>query len=104
MANVYHQAGLLHSALVAAGAALHLSPRFVVIHFTLANIYAAMGDLGKSNKLKYSGITVFWIVKRTGGLCFIGSISGVTVSKDSCITPGVMQILVAILGGYTQGG
>lgn len=42
MANVYHQAGMLHSALIAGGAALQQSPKFVVIHFTIANIYAAM--------------------------------------------------------------
>ena len=24
--------------------------------------------------------------------------------KDSCISPGVIQILAAILGGYTRGG
>ncbi|VDK47979.1 unnamed protein product [Anisakis simplex] len=42
MANIYHQAGLLHSALIAGGAALGISPKLVAIHFTLANIYATM--------------------------------------------------------------
>uniref|UniRef100_A0A914RH11 Uncharacterized protein n=1 Tax=Parascaris equorum TaxID=6256 RepID=A0A914RH11_PAREQ len=42
MANIYHQAGLLHSALIAGGAALGISPKLVAIHFTLANIYASM--------------------------------------------------------------
>lgn len=44
LANVYHQAGMLHSALIAGAAALNLSPEFVVIHFTLANIYSAMAS------------------------------------------------------------
>lgn len=42
LANVYQQSGMLHSALVVAGAALQVSPKFVVVHFTLANILAAM--------------------------------------------------------------
>jgi hypothetical protein len=42
MANIYHQAGFLHSALVASGKALEISPNMVATHFTLANIYASM--------------------------------------------------------------
>ncbi|CAM6006292.1 unnamed protein product [Sphagnum balticum] len=41
LANVYHQLSLLNAALIAGGAALDLSPKFVVIHFTLANVYSA---------------------------------------------------------------
>lgn len=58
MANVYHQAGQLHSGLITAGAALHLSPRFVVIHFTLANIYSAMGDLDHAMRFYYSTLAL----------------------------------------------
>uniref|UniRef100_A0A158R5W3 Tetratricopeptide repeat protein 17 n=1 Tax=Syphacia muris TaxID=451379 RepID=A0A158R5W3_9BILA len=42
MANIYHQAGLLHSALISGGAALTISPRLVAVHVTLADIYASM--------------------------------------------------------------
>lgn len=42
LANIYHQSGYFHSALITAGAALRNSPRFVVVHFTLANIYASI--------------------------------------------------------------
>ena len=45
LANVYHQLSLLNAALVAGGEALAVSPKFVVIHFTLANIYAAQGRM-----------------------------------------------------------
>ena len=36
------RSGLLNNALVAANAAREISPKFVVIHFTMANIFAAM--------------------------------------------------------------
>lgn len=43
LASIYLQAGFVHSALVVGGEALKISPDSVVaIHFTLANIYAAM--------------------------------------------------------------
>uniref|UniRef100_A0A914XPD7 Tetratricopeptide repeat protein 17 n=1 Tax=Plectus sambesii TaxID=2011161 RepID=A0A914XPD7_9BILA len=58
MANVYHQAGMLHSALIAGGAALQQSPKFVVIHFTIANIYAAMGDLDRAMQFYYSTLAL----------------------------------------------
>lgn len=35
------RAGLYNNALVVANMALEISPKFVVIHFTMANIYAA---------------------------------------------------------------
>lgn len=41
LANVLHRAGLNNDALVAAYMALEISPTFVVIHFTCANIHAA---------------------------------------------------------------
>ncbi len=42
LSNVYHQGGMLHSALIAGGAALQLSPDLVIVHFTLANVYTTM--------------------------------------------------------------
>lgn len=45
MANIYHQAGLLHSALISGGAALTISPKLVAVHVTLADIYASMVTL-----------------------------------------------------------
>uniref|UniRef100_A0A158P676 TPR_REGION domain-containing protein n=1 Tax=Angiostrongylus cantonensis TaxID=6313 RepID=A0A158P676_ANGCA len=48
LANICHQAGLLHSALIVAGTALSASPNLVAIHFTIANIYASM-----ANHLRY---------------------------------------------------
>uniref|UniRef100_A0A183J5T8 TPR_REGION domain-containing protein n=1 Tax=Soboliphyme baturini TaxID=241478 RepID=A0A183J5T8_9BILA len=51
LANVYHQNGWLHSALIAAGAAMRISPKFVVVHFTLANIYAALVSIQIETRL-----------------------------------------------------
>lgn len=48
LANILHRAGLYNNALVVANMALEISPKFVVIHFTMANIYAAKGDLEKA--------------------------------------------------------
>ena len=43
LANIYHQAGFLHSALAVGSKALEISPDSVVAtHFTLANIFASM--------------------------------------------------------------
>ena len=36
-----YRAGIYNNALVVANMALEISPKFVVIHFTMANIYAA---------------------------------------------------------------
>ncbi|KAG1652458.1 Tetratricopeptide repeat protein 17 [Nymphon striatum] len=44
LANVLHRAGLHNDAIITTNMALEISPRFVVIHFTMANIYAAKGD------------------------------------------------------------
>ena len=35
------RAGMLNDALVVANMALEISPKFVVLHFTMANIYAS---------------------------------------------------------------
>ncbi|KAF2356914.1 Tetratricopeptide repeat [Trinorchestia longiramus] len=48
LANVLHRSGLYNNALIAANAALEISPKFVVIHFTLANILGAMGEYQKA--------------------------------------------------------
>jgi tetratricopeptide (TPR) repeat protein len=45
LANIFHRAGLYNDALIAINMALEISPKFVVIHFTMANIYAAKQDL-----------------------------------------------------------
>ncbi|GMR59171.1 hypothetical protein PMAYCL1PPCAC_29366, partial [Pristionchus mayeri] len=58
LANVCHQAGLLHSALVTAGAALDVSPSIVSIHFTIANIYSSMGDFERALNFYYSTIAL----------------------------------------------
>uniref|UniRef100_A0AAF5CPU1 Neurotransmitter-gated ion-channel ligand-binding domain-containing protein n=1 Tax=Strongyloides stercoralis TaxID=6248 RepID=A0AAF5CPU1_STRER len=58
MANIYHQAGFYHSALYAGGRALEISPELVAIHFTLANIYASMGDNDRALKFYYSTIAL----------------------------------------------
>ncbi len=39
MANILHRAGVPNDALVVTNMALEISPKFVVIHFTMANIY-----------------------------------------------------------------
>ncbi|KAI9552770.1 hypothetical protein GHT06_020650 [Daphnia sinensis] len=48
LANILHRAGLHNDALVAAYMALEISPTFVVIHFTAANIHAARGDVARA--------------------------------------------------------
>jgi len=58
LANVYHQLSLLHSALIAGGAAMDTSPRLVVIHFTLGNIYAALGDIDRALDLYMSTLAL----------------------------------------------
>uniref|UniRef100_A0A0N4ZXG8 TPR_REGION domain-containing protein n=1 Tax=Parastrongyloides trichosuri TaxID=131310 RepID=A0A0N4ZXG8_PARTI len=58
MANIYHQAGFYHSALYAGGRALEISPELVAIHFTLANIYASMGDNDRALKFYYSTVAL----------------------------------------------
>ncbi|KAH7730917.1 Protein T19A5.1 [Aphelenchoides avenae] len=57
LASIYLQAGFAHSALVMGGEALKISPDSVVaIHFTLANIYASMGDFPRALMFYYSTV------------------------------------------------
>ncbi|VDM60444.1 unnamed protein product [Angiostrongylus costaricensis] len=58
LANICHQAGLLHSALIVAGTALSASPNLVAIHFTIANIYASMGDYQRALEFYYSTLSL----------------------------------------------
>uniref|UniRef100_A0A158Q362 TPR_REGION domain-containing protein n=1 Tax=Dracunculus medinensis TaxID=318479 RepID=A0A158Q362_DRAME len=58
MANIYHQAGFLHSALIACGSALGISPNLVAIHFTLANIYSSMADYNNALQFYYSTLSL----------------------------------------------
>ncbi|MCP9262764.1 Tetratricopeptide repeat protein 17 [Dirofilaria immitis] len=58
MANIYQQAGLLHSALIAGGFALKISPKLVAIHFTLANIYASLGKYQHALMFYYSTLSM----------------------------------------------
>ncbi|XP_076045248.1 tetratricopeptide repeat protein 17 isoform X2 [Oratosquilla oratoria] len=58
LANVLHRAGLYNNALVVANMALEISPKFVVIHFTMANIYAAKGDLEKATAFYQSTLAL----------------------------------------------
>ncbi|KJH53655.1 tetratricopeptide repeat protein [Dictyocaulus viviparus] len=58
LANICHQAGLLHSALIVAGTALSASPNLVAIHFTIANIYASMGDYQRALEFYYSTLSM----------------------------------------------
>ncbi|KAE9547735.1 hypothetical protein FO519_009054 [Halicephalobus sp. NKZ332] len=58
MANIYHQAGFLHSALIVGGKAHQMTPNLVSIHFTLANIYATMGDHTRALKFYYSTLAL----------------------------------------------
>ncbi|EFO83840.1 hypothetical protein CRE_14895 [Caenorhabditis remanei] len=58
LANICHQAGLLNSALISAGAALSASPRLVAIHFTLGNIYASIGDYQRALNFYYSTLSL----------------------------------------------
>ncbi|XP_074659865.1 tetratricopeptide repeat protein 17-like isoform X2 [Tubulanus polymorphus] len=49
LANVLHRAGRINDAIIANSIALDISPKLVVIHFTMANIYAAKkSDLQKA--------------------------------------------------------
>ena len=41
LANILHRAGLYNDALIVTNNALEISPKFVVIHFTMANIYVS---------------------------------------------------------------
>ncbi|KRZ26393.1 Tetratricopeptide repeat protein 17 [Trichinella pseudospiralis] len=56
LANVYQRSGWFRSALIVAGAALRLSPKLVIIHFILANIYASLGDWQRALAFYYSTV------------------------------------------------
>uniref|UniRef100_A0A158Q7D9 TPR_REGION domain-containing protein n=1 Tax=Elaeophora elaphi TaxID=1147741 RepID=A0A158Q7D9_9BILA len=58
MANIYQQAGLLHSALITGGFALKMSPKLVAIHFTLANIYASLEKYQHALMFYYSTLSM----------------------------------------------
>ncbi len=58
LANVMHRAGLYNDALIAANMALEISPKFVVVHFTIANIYASMGDYDMAGTFYMSTIAL----------------------------------------------
>ncbi len=47
LANILHRAGVPNDALVVTNMALEISPKFVVIHFTMANIYVTKVERGK---------------------------------------------------------
>ena len=50
--NPFFRAGMLNDALVVANMALEVSPKFVVLHFTMANIYAS-----KVNSLSVTSVS-----------------------------------------------
>ncbi|KAI6213995.1 hypothetical protein M3Y94_00216900 [Aphelenchoides besseyi] len=59
LANVYHQAGFLNSALLSADYALRASnERIVAVHFTLANIYTSLSNYELANQFYYSTIAL----------------------------------------------
>lgn len=59
LANIYHQAGFLHSALRAGDFALKNSARpLVAVHFTIANIYASAGDFEHALSFYYSTLAL----------------------------------------------
>ncbi|KAI1719657.1 tetratricopeptide repeat protein 17 [Ditylenchus destructor] len=59
LANIYHQAGFLNSALIVGGKALETSPDSVVaIHFTLATVYDSMGNYPHALKFFYSTLAL----------------------------------------------
>ena len=41
LANILHRGGLYNNALIVTNMALEISPKFVVTHFTMANIYVS---------------------------------------------------------------
>ncbi|KFD51094.1 hypothetical protein M514_07994 [Trichuris suis] len=58
LANIYERNGWLRSALIVGGMALRLSPKLVIIHFALANIYAALGDTERALKFYSSTMSL----------------------------------------------
>lgn len=78
LANVMHRTGLYNDAVIATNLALELSPAFVVTHFTMANVYTSMGQMGKAKQFYIS-----------------------TLELQSTFEPAVQRLL-AILCGHTK--
>uniref|UniRef100_A0A5S6R189 Tetratricopeptide repeat protein 17 n=1 Tax=Trichuris muris TaxID=70415 RepID=A0A5S6R189_TRIMR len=58
LANIYERNGWLRSALIVGGVTLRLSPKLVIVHFALANIYAALGDVERALKFYSSTMSL----------------------------------------------
>uniref|UniRef100_A0A914LVY8 TPR_REGION domain-containing protein n=1 Tax=Meloidogyne incognita TaxID=6306 RepID=A0A914LVY8_MELIC len=58
LANIYHQAGFLHSALYTLGKALETGKNVVAVHFTLANVYSTIGDFPHALQFYYSTLSL----------------------------------------------
>nr|CAD2144656.1 unnamed protein product [Meloidogyne enterolobii] len=54
LANIYHQAGFLHSALYTLGKGKNV----VAVHFTLANVYSTIGDFPHALQFYYSTLSL----------------------------------------------
>ena len=50
LTNVLHQSGLTDSAILANDLALEASPKIVGLHFSMGNLYAAQGELGRATR------------------------------------------------------
>ncbi|KAL3083062.1 hypothetical protein niasHS_010864 [Heterodera schachtii] len=58
LANIYHQAGFLHSALIVGRKALEAGVDVVALHFTLANIYASLSDFPHALQFYHSTLAL----------------------------------------------
>lgn len=58
LANIFHRAGLYNDAIITTNMALEISPKFVVIHFTMANIYASKKDIPMAKEFYKSALTL----------------------------------------------
>lgn len=58
LANILHRAGLYNDALIVTNMALENSPKFVVVHFTMANIYMSKGDLDMAEAFYLSSLAL----------------------------------------------
>ncbi|CAK5073094.1 unnamed protein product [Meloidogyne enterolobii] len=58
LANIYHQAGFLHSALYTLGKAFKTGKNIVAVHFTLANVYSTIGDFPHALQFYYSTLSL----------------------------------------------
>uniref|UniRef100_A0A914HIE4 Tetratricopeptide repeat protein 17 n=1 Tax=Globodera rostochiensis TaxID=31243 RepID=A0A914HIE4_GLORO len=58
LANIYHQAGFLHSALIVGRKALDAGVDVVALHFTLANIYASLADFPHALQFYHSTLAL----------------------------------------------